>query len=248
MLNLNDKVALVTGSTKGIGRAIAETLANLGAAVIINSSNSPELGEELASALRTKGMAATYMGADITKKEEVNIMVKEIVKTYGKIDILINNVGKTQSKPILAMSPANFDEMYELNLKSSYHCINAVIKPMLMKRFGRIINISSTAGTNGMPFEAHYSAAKSGLIGLSKAIAKEMGPKGITCNVVAPGIIATEKNKLAMDDKKRNVLDTIPLRREGSPEDVVGVVAFLASDYAAYITGQVIKVDGGLFI
>lgn len=248
MLNLENKVALITGSTKGIGKAIAETLAKLGATVIINSLSSQIEGGNLVRDLLKEGWEAAYMNADVSNGESVNLMIKNIIKDYGRIDILINNVGKMQQKSILSISEKDFEEMCSYNLTSSFHCIQAVVKPMLRQRFGRIINISSTAGTNGMPFESHYSASKSGMIGLSKSLAKELGMKGITCNVVAPGVIDTQLSNNYNDEKRRRVLELIPIGRAGRPEDVALTVAFLASDASSYITGEVIKVDGGLFI
>lgn len=248
MFNLDHKVALITGSTKGIGKAIAETLASFGAIVIVNSSKSQTEGEELVRKLIEKGGKAAYVNADVTDQESVDLLIKKILNDYGKIDILINNAGSTHQRSILSMSTPSFEAMWRDNLMSAFYCTHAVVKPMLRQRYGRIINISSIAGTNGMPFEAHYAASKSGLIGLTKSLAKELGMKGITCNVVAPGVIDTEVNKNANDEKRRRVLELIQVGRMGTPEDVAMLVTFLASDYSSYITGEVIKVDGGLFM
>lgn len=246
MVNLSGKVALVTGGTRGIGKAIVETLLAQGALVVFNSKNSVREGEVLAEEYTSRGLKAEYYPADITDEKSVNEMIRVVLSRHDKIDVLVNNAGGTGISSLLAANSKAFEEIFNLNMKSVLLTTRAVVKPMLRNRYGRIINISSIAGIRGFAMQSLYAAAKAAVIGFSKSVAQEMGSKGITCNVVAPGAIKTTNEYPA--DMEQQVLHATPLRRLGSPFDVAGTVAFLSSEQSSFITGQVIRVDGGLWM
>lgn len=232
------RIAFVSGSTRGIGLAVAKALLDKGCMVIGNSrKNDLDVHHELRS--RDNYL---YIQGDVTQEEDVSYLFKRIIKTYGRIDVLVNNVGMTSRKSFIASTEKDYDEMFRTNLLGAVHCSKYALKNMIFNKYGRIINISSIAGTNALPFEVLYSSSKAALIGLTKGIAKEYASKGVTCNVIAPGVIDTGAGNY--DDIKKS----IPTCQIGSPEDVAGLVAYLSSEEAAYITGQVIKIDGGLFI
>lgn len=243
---LKDKVAIVTGASRGIGREIAITLARYGAKVIVNYCGSKEKAEEVVELIKSEGgIASTYQG-DVADSEAMKQMFADVLKEYGSIDVLINNAGITRDNLILKMSDEDFNAVIDTNLKGVYYCLKQVSKIMLKQRSGRIINISSIAGVIGNAGQINYSASKAGVIGMTKALARELGSRGITVNAVAPGFIKTDMTDKLPDAMKDTYVNQIPLKRFGEVSDIAETVAFLASDKAAYITGQTISVDGGM--
>lgn len=245
---LRDKVAIVTGASRGIGREIAITLAGYGAHVVVNYCGSKDKAAEVIEIINENGGKAVAYQADVSDTEAVNRMFEEVLKEFGRIDILVNNAGITRDNLLLKMSEEEFDAVIDTNLKGVYRCLKQAAKIMLKQRSGRIINISSIVGLHGNPGQINYSAAKAGVIGMTKSLAKEIGSRGITVNAVAPGFIKTEMTEQLPEKIKESIVDQIPLRRFGEVPDVAETVAFLASDRASYITGQVICVDGGMGI
>lgn len=243
---LKDKVAIVTGASRGIGREIAITLARYGAKVIVNYCGSKEKAEEVVELIKSEGgIASTYQG-DVADSEAMKQMFADVLKEYGSIDVLINNAGITRDNLILKMSDEDFNAVIDTNLKGVYYCLKQVSKIMLKQRSGRIINISSIAGVIGNAGQINYSASKAGVIGMTKALARELGSRGITVNAVAPGFIKTDMTDKLPDAMKDTYVNQIPLKRFGEVSDIAETIAFLASDKAAYITGQTISVDGGM--
>ncbi len=241
---LSGQVALVTGSSRGIGRAIALSLAAEGANVVVNYAASSHAAQEVVEAITGMGGNAIALGGDVSKAEQVDQLIADTLEKWGKIDILVNNAGITRDTLLLRMKPEDWQAVIDLNLTGVFLCTRAVSKLMLKQKSGRIINITSVAGQMGNPGQANYSAAKAGVIGFTKTVAKELASRGITVNAVAPGFIATDMTK---DLKSDDILKFIPLGRYGQPEEVAGMVRFLAADSAAaYITGQVFNVDGGM--
>ncbi|MEG6521582.1 3-oxoacyl-[acyl-carrier-protein] reductase [Desulfotomaculum sp. 1211_IL3151] len=245
---LNGKVAIVTGASRGIGKAIALALAGAQADIVVNYAGRVEAAEETAAAIRQLGRRALVYQADVADTQQVQEMVSAALTEFGKIDILVNNAGVTRDNLILRMKEEDWDTVLSVNLKSAYNTIKAVARPMVKARSGRIINISSVVGRYGNAGQANYAAAKAGLIGLTKSMAKELGPRNITVNAVAPGFIMTEMTEHLTPDAKEKLTSAVALNRLGKPEDVASIVAFLASDFCSYITGQVIGVDGGISI
>lgn len=245
---LNNKVAVVTGASRGIGRAIALTLAGYGASVVVNYCGSKDKAEEVVNEIKANGGNAISYQADISDFEAVKTMFADVVKELGKIDILVNNAGITRDNLILKMSEEDFDAVINTNLKGVFNCLKHASRIMLKQKGGRIVNISSIVGVTGNPGQTNYSAAKAGVIGMTKTLAKELGSRGITVNAVAPGYINTDMTAVLSDELKGKVTENIPLRRLGEVADIAEAVAFLASDKAAYITGQTIQIDGGLGI
>ncbi|ACK71253.1 3-oxoacyl-(acyl-carrier-protein) reductase [Gloeothece citriformis PCC 7424] len=244
MKQLQDQVALVTGASRGIGRAIAIALAAEGAKVVVNYARSSGAAEDVVKEITTNDGEAIALQADVSKAEEVEELIKKTLDKFGRIDILVNNAGITKDTLLMRMKPEDWQAVIDLNLTGVFLCTRAVTKPMLKQRSGRIINIASVAGQMGNPGQANYSAAKAGVIGFTKTVAKELASRGITVNAVAPGFITTD---MTSDLKSEDILKFIPLGRYGQPEEIAGMVRFLAGDAAAaYITGQVFNVDGGM--
>lgn len=245
---LTGKVALVTGASRGIGRAIALHLAEQGADVAVNYAGSEAAAAEVVSAIEAMGRKAIKLRADVSSYQESEDLVKKTIEFFGKIDILVNNAGITRDNLIMRMKEEEFDQVIATNLKGVFNCVKAVTRPMMKQRFGRIINISSVVGVLGNPGQANYVAAKAGVIGLTKATAKELASRGITVNAVAPGFIETDMTDKLAGEMRDQMLKQIPLERLGQPEEIAKVVRFLASDDASYMTGQTIHVDGGMYM
>ena len=243
---MEKKVALVTGASRGIGREIALTLAREGAFVIINYNGSEDRAKEVEETIRKNGGEAVIWKCNVSSFQETEEMAKAVVKEYGHVDILVNNAGITRDNLIMKMSEADFDQVVETNLKGCFNTIRHLSRQMLKQRSGRIVNIASVSGVLGNAGQANYAASKAGIIGLTKTMARELASRGITVNTVAPGFIDTEMTAVLPDQVKSTVTEQIPLKKFGSVEDVAETVAFLASDKAKYITGQVICVDGGM--
>ena len=243
---LEGKVALVTGGSRGIGRAIALKLAGEGAAVAINYAGNAKAAEEVKASIEAAGGKAMVVQADVSSAEAVDAMVEAVVNELGGIDILVNNAGITRDGLLMRMKEADWDAVINTNLKGVFYCTKAVSKLMMKKRSGRIVNMASVVGLTGNAGQANYAAAKSGVIGFSKSIAKELASRGITVNMVAPGYIETDMTAVLSDKVREAMISTVPLARAGQAEDVAGAVLFLVSDMASYITGQVINVDGGM--
>ncbi len=242
--SLREQVAVITGASRGIGKAIAQELASMGASVVVNYASSSQAAEELVSEITAAGGNAVALQADVSSSEEVDRLIKTVLEKFNKIDILVNNAGITRDTLLLRMKPEDWQAVINLNLTGVFLCTRAVSKGMLKKRTGRIINIASVAGQMGNPGQANYSAAKAGVIGLTKTLAKEFASRGITVNAVSPGFIETD---MTSELKSEEILKAIPLGRYGKPEEIAGMVRFLAADTAAaYITGQVFNVDGGM--
>jgi 3-oxoacyl-[acyl-carrier protein] reductase len=245
-MNLKGKTALVTGSGRGLGKAIALKLAKMGANIVLNDIVSSDSIDATAKEFEEAGYNVIVTKGDIRNSEDVENMIKKSVDTYGSLDILVNNAGITKDMLMLKMKEKDWNDVISINLTGAFLCTKAAAKIMIKQRRGKIINISSVAGVMGNPGQANYSASKAGLIGLTKSTAKELASRNITCNAVAPGIIMSKMTDILPDKVKENYLNNIPLGRFGTPEDVANVVAFLASDYSSYVTGQVIHIDGGL--
>ncbi|WP_098747116.1 3-oxoacyl-[acyl-carrier-protein] reductase [Paenibacillus sp. EZ-K15] len=245
---LKGQTALVTGASRGIGRSIALGLADLGANVAVNYAGSEAAAVEVVEAIRAKGVSAIAVKSNVGRTEEADAMVKQVLETFGRIDILVNNAGITRDNLIMRMKEEEFDQVIETNLKGVFNCLKAVTRPMMKQRYGRIINISSVVGALGNPGQANYVAAKAGVIGLTKSAARELASRGITVNAVAPGFIDTDMTRELPEDMREGLLGGIPLARLGQPEEIAGVVAFLASSSASYMTGQVLHVDGGMYM
>lgn len=245
---LTGKVALVTGASRGIGRAIALHLAEHGADVAVNYAGSEAAAGEVVAAIEAMGRKAIKLRADVSSYQESEELVKQTIEFFGKIDILVNNAGITRDNLIMRMKEEEFDQVIATNLKGVFNCVKAVTRPMMKQRFGRIINISSVVGVLGNPGQANYVAAKAGVIGLTKATAKELASRGITVNAVAPGFIETDMTDKLAGEMKEQMLKQIPLERLGQPEEIAKVVRFLASDDASYMTGQTLHVDGGMYM
>lgn len=245
MFKLSKKVAVVTGASRGIGRSMAETYARAGAHVICVSRNEDALNV-VADGIKSNGGSASVTAINVSNLEEFQNLIKNTTDTYGSVDILVNNAGITRDTLIVRMSEEDWDTVIDVNLKGAFNGIKAVTRTMMKQRFGRIINISSVVGLTGNAGQVNYAASKAGLIGLTKATAKEIGSRGITVNCIAPGYIATDMTG-QMDDKAKDLLiSQIPLGRIGSPDDIAATALFLASDEAGYITGQTFTVDGGM--
>ena len=246
ILSLENRVALVTGGSRGIGRAIALELAARGAAVVVNYNKSPESAEEVVNKIKEAGGKAAASQADVSDFKQAEALVKFAVDTFGDLSILVNNAGITRDQLIMMMPEADWDAVINTNLKSTFNCSKAAVKHMMRKRVGRIINIASVAGQMGNPGQTNYSASKGGQIAFTKALAREVAARNITVNAIAPGFVDTEILDAMTPETLAAALKMVPLARKGKPEEIAYAAAFLASDEAAYITGQVLGVDGGM--
>lgn len=245
-MQLTDKVALVTGASRGIGRAIALLMAKQGADVVVNYSGSEGAAQETVDAILAMGRKAIKIKANVGNAEEVAAMVDEAHTTFGRIDILVNNAGITRDGLLMRMKDSDWDDVININLKGVYLMTKAVSKIMMKQRSGKIVNMTSVVGVTGNAGQANYSASKAGVIGFTKTCAKELASRGITVNAIAPGFIHTDMTDVLPDKVKDAMVHTIPLGRMAEPDEVAAVAAFLVSDMSSYITGQVINVDGGM--
>lgn len=246
--SLSGKVALVTGASRGIGRAIALTLAEAGADVAVNYAGSEAAAAEVVNAITAMGRKAVAIQANVGKSDEAESMVKQVLDQFGQLDILVNNAGITRDNLIMRMKEEEFDAVIETNLKGVFNCLKAVTRPMMKQRSGRIINISSVVGVLGNAGQANYVAAKAGVIGLTKSSARELSSRNVTVNCVAPGFIETDMTDKLSPELREQMLGQIPLARLGQPEDIAKAVLFLASDDSSYMTGQTIHIDGGMYM
>jgi 3-oxoacyl-[acyl-carrier protein] reductase len=246
-MNLSGRVALVTGASQGIGRACALRLAEAGATVVVAARNQEKL-DELVTAISAAGGKAAAFALDVSDEDQIKATVKSVLGQFSKVDILVNNAGITRDQLVMRMKRADWDAVIQTNLTSAYLCIQQIIPSMLKQRWGRIINVTSVFGQTGQAGQANYAASKAGLIGLTMAIAREVGSRNITCNAVSPGFIETAMTEVLSDEMKQTGLKMIPLGRIGTPDDVAGAVRFLASDEAGYITGHVLNINGGMLM
>lgn len=246
-MDLTDRIAIVTGSARGIGRAIALKLAEVGADIVVNDiAAAADSLEKTAEEIRALGRQALAVTADVSSPEDVSRLVETAASNFSRIDILVNNAGVTRDQIILRMSDEDWDTVLNIDLKSAFLCTRAVLRQMLRQRWGRIISIASVVGIIGNAGQANYASAKAGVIGLTKSIAKEVGSRGITANAIAPGFIESRMTEQLDEKQRQALLEHIPLGSIGTPRDVAEAVAFLASEEAKYITGQVLNVDGGM--
>jgi 3-oxoacyl-[acyl-carrier protein] reductase len=245
---LSGKTALVTGAGRGIGKAIALKLASLGATVVVNYSGSKEKAEETVAEIVAAGGSAEAMQCDVSDFKACEELAKAVVAKYGRLDILVNNAGVTRDGLLMGMSEEDYDKVLDTNLKGAFNMTRHFSRVFLKQRSGRIINISSVSGVMGNAGQANYSASKAGLIGLTKSVARELAGRGVCVNAVAPGFIETDMTNALKEDAKTKLIENIPLGRIGKPDDIAEAVAFLAGDASAYITGQVLCVDGGMAI
>jgi|MGYP000092042260 3-oxoacyl-[acyl-carrier protein] reductase len=248
MKRFENKIVLVTGAGRGIGASIAKRFASEGAEVIVNYSGNDETAQKTVDEITATGGQAQKYKCSVNDSESVKVMIDEIIKEFGRIDILVNNAGITKDGLMLRMTDEDFDRVIDVNLKGTFNCTKYVSKYMLKQKSGKIINISSVVGLSGNAGQVNYSASKAGIIGITKSAAKELSSRGITVNAVAPGYVDTDMTKVLSDNIRNEILKNIPLQRMGNVEDISNCVAFLASEDASYITGQVISVDGGMHI
>ncbi|MBT9775006.1 3-oxoacyl-[acyl-carrier-protein] reductase [Clostridium sp. MCC353] len=245
-MGLNDKIAVVTGASRGIGRQIAVTLASKGATVIVNYNGSAAKAEEVVTEIEAAGGKAEAVQCNVSDYAKAGELMDYVIKKYGRIDILVNNAGITKDGLLMKMSEEDFDAVLDTNLKGAFNCMKHVSRQMIKQRAGRIINMSSVSGVAGNAGQTNYAASKAGIIGLTKAAAREMASRGITVNAIAPGFIVTEMTDVLPDAVKESTKEQIPMKKFGETADIANTVAFFASDEAKYITGQVLCVDGGM--
>ena len=245
---LKGKCALVTGASRGIGKAIALKLTSLGANLVLNYRSSEQEALEVEKQVKDMGVDAISVKGDISKLEDVETLVSTAKEKFGAIDIMVNNAGITKDTLILRMKEEDFDTVIDVNLKGVFNCLKTITPVMVRQKYGKIINLSSVVGISGNAGQVNYSASKAGVIGMTKSLAKEVGSRGINVNAVAPGFIETDMTDVLGDKYKDEIKKNIPLKKLGKPEDVANVVAFLASENSDYITGQVIHVDGGMLM
>ena len=246
--NLEGRVALVTGGSRGIGRAVCQLLARAGAHVVINYQSAGEAAQTVSREIRASGGRCEIKPFNVAEMDQVQTACQEILDVHGRIDILVNNAGVTRDQLFVRMKPQEWREVMDVNLNGAFHCARAVAKSMMKRREGCIINMASVAGMTGNPGQVNYSASKAGLIGLTKALAKELAPWRIRVNAVSPGYVSTDMTARIPEKVKGEVLGLIPMNRFGTPEDVAWSVLFLASPASDYVTGQVVNVSGGLYI
>lgn len=245
-MNLTGKTALVTGASRGIGRAIALDLAARGAAVVVNYNASEAAAQDVVQVITAAGGKAVAIKADVSKFAEAETLIKAAIEALGKLDILVNNAGTTRDMLLMQMKEDDWDHVIQADLKSVFNCCKAATRPMIRQRSGRMINITSVVGLSGQAGQANYAAAKAGMIGFSKSLAKELGSRNITVNCIAPGFIPTALTNVLSDEQKLAITNATPLGRFGTPEEIAYATSFFASDLAAFITGAVLSVDGGL--
>ena len=246
MSQLSDKIAVVTGGSRGIGRAIALELGKRGAHVVVNYNSNADAAQAVVDEIIAKGGSASHIQADVSDEAQAQKLIKDTTTAHGKIDILVNNAGITRDNIIMMMKSDDFDAVINTNLRSTWLCAKAAVRSMMGKRYGRIINITSVSGIMGQAGQTNYSASKAGIIGFTKALAREVASRGITVNAVAPGFVLTDLTKDLPEELTAQLNSFIPLGRWGEAQDVANAVAFLASDEAGYITGHVLNVDGGM--
>ena len=247
-MDLNGSVALVTGASGGIGQAVASVLARSGAKVGLHYLSRSDTAAELEASIIAAGGEAAIFGGDVSDPDQAASIVRGVTERWGRIDILVNNAGITRDSLMLRMSPEAWDDVLSVNLRGAFLCTKQALSPMVRQRYGRIVNMSSVVGLSGNAGQANYAASKAGLIGFTKAVAREVASRNVTVNAVAPGYIITAMVEQLSEDMRNQVLSRIPMGRFGTPEDVAEVVAFLCSPQAAYLTGQVVAIDGGLAI
>ncbi|AHV97307.1 3-oxoacyl-[acyl-carrier-protein] reductase [Paenibacillus sp. 7124] len=246
--SLRGQTALVTGGSRGIGRSIALALAEYGVKVAVNYSGSEDAARETVERIAELGSEGIALRGNVGSVEQAEALVKETLNAWGRIDILVNNAGITRDNLIMRMKEEEFDQVIETNLKGVFNCLKAATRPMMKQRYGRIINISSVVGVTGNPGQANYSAAKAGIIGLTKSAARELASRGITVNCIAPGFIDTDMTRQLSEEVRADLAKGIPLARLGLPEEIASAVLFLSSEGAAYMTGQTLHVDGGMYM
>lgn len=245
-MNFRGKTAIVTGGSRGIGKAIALKLAELGANIVVNYTSKPEEAEKVVTAIKEIGREAVAIKADVSKGDDVQRLIDEVEHHFSTIDILVNNAGITRDALLMRMKDEDWDQVMAINLKGTYNCTKAVTRKMMKQKSGKIVNIASVVGVMGNIGQANYAASKAGVIGFTKSIAKELATRGINVNAVAPGFIQTDMTEVLSEEVKESLLAHIPMKQLGTPEDVANAVAFLCSDNARYITGQVLNIDGGM--
>ena len=247
-MTMNESVALVTGGSRGIGRAICLELARQGAAVAVNYAGNEQAAQETVEACRALGVQAEAFQADVSDPAACESLIAQVKERFGRLDILVNNAGVTRDGLLMIAKPEDFDKVLDTNLKGAYFCMKAAAKVMMRQRYGRIVNLSSVVGLRGNPGQTGYAASKAGVLGLTKAAAKELASRNITVNAVAPGFIETDMTAVLPEKAKTAMLSTIPMAAPGQPEDVARAAAFFARPESAYITGQVLCVDGGMAV
>ena len=245
-IDLNGKVALVTGASRGIGAVVACRLSQAGAKVGVNYNSSPDAASQVVDSINKAGGEAFLVGGDVSQEEAAESVVKQVVEHFGSIDILVNNAGINRDQLLIRMKPEDFDAVISVNLRGAFLCTRFVMTHLIRQRSGRVINMSSVVGLSGNPGQANYAAAKAGLVGLTKAVAREVASRNVTVNALAPGYITTAMVDDLSEETQANILARIPMGRFGTPEDVAEAVLFLCSDGASYITGQVLTIDGGM--
>jgi 3-oxoacyl-[acyl-carrier protein] reductase len=247
-MGFTDQVAVVTGGSRGIGRAIALRLAQGGAKVVVNYRSNAEAASEVVAQIRAGGGEAVAVQADVSQVAEAQALIDAAKEAFDRVDILVNNAGTTRDTLLMRMSDDDWDVVIDTNLKGTFNCIKAVSRQMMRQRYGRIVNVASVAGISGNAGQANYASAKAGIIGLTKTVAKELGGRQITCNAIAPGLVPTDLTADLPQELVGQAIERTPLGRTGTVEDMAAAVAFLASDEAGFVTGQVLAVDGGLTI